>query len=584
MTILAIIWSWMFLSCLILGSATALLIRKVTGYEITHLFSRIFIGFGILIVYAQAFSIFYKVGNVAQLFLLLICVAFLFLFYKNPFFLRILWKKPSISLLIVAGLCIALSAFIAAKSILHPDSYLYHAQAIRWIEEYGVVNGLGNLHNRFAYNSSAFCLTALFSFSSLLGQSFRPINGFIMCMLLLCYTYSWTTIKKQLFSISTMIKVASICYLFTVLWTISSPSSDEVTTIFIFLLLNRWFELIEDDQTDTTPFAIICIGFLVAVSLKISVVFFLLLTLYPAVLLIKQRKWNQILLFISVGFICILPFLVRNVIISGYLIYPYTAIDIFDFDWKMPASIVQYDYEEIQLWGRDFYMTVDGSLPFDEWLLAWKSAYHASILEWFPSWFLKKDLSTKLLIAASLVSDFLLITVGGWISWKKKTIWNSYYSCIVPVFVMLFWLTSAPLLRYGCAFLILTIAVLTGFFFTHILSPVHAKYYNKIAATWSILSLLYFAIWNLTNIGDSHKMEPELNAFIQTDYSDQYSYDTTLLSDITIYYGSYNSYDVFPATPYKKRIAFIELRGDTLEDGFRVKEEYDNDSYLDMYR
>ena len=44
---------------------------------------------------------------------------------------------------------------------MHVDTGLYHAQAIRWIEEYGVVCGLGNLHSRFAYNSAAFALCAL---------------------------------------------------------------------------------------------------------------------------------------------------------------------------------------------------------------------------------------------------------------------------------------------------------------------------------------------------------------------------------------------------------------------------------------
>lgn len=40
---------------------------------------------------------------------------------------------------------------------------LYHAQAVRWYEEYGVVKGLGNLQWHFAYNSSYFAFAALFS-------------------------------------------------------------------------------------------------------------------------------------------------------------------------------------------------------------------------------------------------------------------------------------------------------------------------------------------------------------------------------------------------------------------------------------
>ena len=39
-----------------------------------------------------------------------------------------------------------LFSYGASRGYLHFDSGLYHAQAIRWIEEYGVVPGLANLH------------------------------------------------------------------------------------------------------------------------------------------------------------------------------------------------------------------------------------------------------------------------------------------------------------------------------------------------------------------------------------------------------------------------------------------------------
>ena len=59
------------------------------------------------------------------------------------------------------------------------DTALYHNQAIQWIEESGVVKGLGNLHNRLAYNSSFFALQALFNWASVCGQSLHGMNSFI---------------------------------------------------------------------------------------------------------------------------------------------------------------------------------------------------------------------------------------------------------------------------------------------------------------------------------------------------------------------------------------------------------------------
>jgi hypothetical protein len=42
------------------------------------------------------------------------------------------------------------------------DTDLYHAQVVRWYNEYGTPPGLGNLHTRLAFNSSWLSLAALF--------------------------------------------------------------------------------------------------------------------------------------------------------------------------------------------------------------------------------------------------------------------------------------------------------------------------------------------------------------------------------------------------------------------------------------
>lgn len=61
---------------------------------------------------------------------------------------------------------------------MHYDTGLYHAQAIRWIEEYGVVPGLANLHSRFGYNSASFALSAFFSETWLIGRPMHCVAGF----------------------------------------------------------------------------------------------------------------------------------------------------------------------------------------------------------------------------------------------------------------------------------------------------------------------------------------------------------------------------------------------------------------------
>ena len=82
------------------------------------------------------------------------------------------------SLPIVYSFIVILFAYGTSRGYIHYDTSLYHAQSIRWIEEYGVVKGLACLQLRFGYNSSAFSLTALYSFKDLLGQSLHTTAGF----------------------------------------------------------------------------------------------------------------------------------------------------------------------------------------------------------------------------------------------------------------------------------------------------------------------------------------------------------------------------------------------------------------------
>ncbi len=60
----------------------------------------------------------------------------------------------------------AIILLINAGPTMMDDTESYHIQSIKWIQEYGSVPGIVNLHVRFGFNSSWFSSVALFSFSS----------------------------------------------------------------------------------------------------------------------------------------------------------------------------------------------------------------------------------------------------------------------------------------------------------------------------------------------------------------------------------------------------------------------------------
>src|SRR6185503_10426523 len=59
------------------------------------------------------------------------------------------------------------------------DTDSYHIQMVKWIQEYGTVPGIANLHERFGFNSSWFSSIALFSFSSKTTGGFTIMNSII---------------------------------------------------------------------------------------------------------------------------------------------------------------------------------------------------------------------------------------------------------------------------------------------------------------------------------------------------------------------------------------------------------------------
>ena len=192
---------------------------------------------------------------------------------------------------------------------MHYDSDLYHAQSIRWIEEYGVIKGLGNVHNRLAYNSSFFAVSALYSMKFLVGQSLHSINGFMTFLLSISVLDIMDSIKRKRFILSDYIRIATIYYLTVICDEIVSPASDFAIMCTIFYIVIKWVDLLEKKEKDIAPYALLCVGGVYAVSLKLTAGLILILVIKPAYMLIQEKRWKEIALYISMGILVIVPWL-----------------------------------------------------------------------------------------------------------------------------------------------------------------------------------------------------------------------------------------------------------------------------------
>lgn len=548
-------WVIIFLLSYILGNVFIGIIgpdayRKTSKVDIC-----IVCGLMVLNVYAQIYSIFSKVGCIALVIAVLAAIAWGGVKKRNHL-------KPSMSQMKLWKLCVCIIviAYVGLWALKSPtffDTYLYHVQAIRWIEEYGVVSGLGNLHNRFAYNSAFMPLQALFTFSWIYSPSLHSLNGFL-CTFFVIYAVITNKIfiKKEV-GLSDLLKLIIPVYVYLNRESISSPGSDMLAMLLVIYISAKWCECIENEENDIQSFGILCLIAVWAVSVKLSAATSVMLVIYPAVLLIKGKKWKIIIKDFVSGVIILMPWIIRNVIISGYLIYPYSSIDLFNVDWKMPKALVEYDRKEIIVWGRGVKDV---------------SKYHESISQWFEVWYSSQTFIYRILIIFGIAATiglilFLVVSIFGKI--KKindaKGILSKPQEMLLIISTILgivFWIFSAPLLRYGMVYLLMPVAIIIYILKECIGNDRFIKMSIIAGVTMGSAFLLY-------KDDDFRLIEPQRYWHMDTEVIDWHGFEIFVPTGVT---GErLTGYEVFPGVTEESVLEGIEPRGEEIKDGFRTK-------------
>ena len=552
-------WLYIALTTACLGTGIAVLAENQLHYRFKNAVSILAMGLISATVYAQIWSLFYKVGILANIVLLILCaLSFLYGRKQIAHLIHVQRDKDSILKGIGLGILILIWAYCTSRGYMHYDSDLYHAQSIRWIEEYGIVKGLGNIHVRFAYNSSFFALSALYSMPYIFGQSMHSVNGLIALILsveALRIVHAW---KRKKLLLSDFARAAALFYLTLIYSDIMAPASDYAIMCTVFYIIIKWLNQLEDEQEadNVTPYALLCVAGVYAVSLKLTAGLILILVLKPAIMLIRKKRWKEIILYLCMGIGVITPWLIRTVWISGYLLYPFPALDIFSVDWKLPAQAAALDAAEIKTWGRGLNNAALVNMP---------------MTEWFPQWFqtMLPKLG-KLFIIADIISIILgvIMLIIALFRRKADKIKDLGLVWVAIAASYLFWQLSAPLLRYGYAYILLLIALTGGMMWTAICIKIKLADTGSMDRILCILLLMlgFVKIWSL---GGYIVTQSNLPYYVAQQNYGSYELDSYEVNGVTFYYpvsGDRVGYDAFPAIPRKVEITF---RGDTLKQGFR---------------
>ena len=554
----------------------------VTGYVVTGLVT--------LTVYAETFSIFYKVGAVCHI-LMLLCAIASGVVYRADLKSILFGKKNGNSFafiadisspvsrrnfLIVCAAIISVAAFFTSRGEFHTDTGIYHAQAIRLIEEYGLVKGLGNLQLHYAYNSAYLPLCALFTLGFMLPLSLHlhTMTGFFMVLFTLYAVRGLWHYGEHHNHSGDLARVALLIYSLTIMTGLQSPATDYATMLLVLYIFTAWISYATESSwgerhaggpsghdkfcaTHIAFYGYLSVLAIFSASMKLSAAFIVLIAILPLVLLLKKKMWKETALFLLVGFLSFLPYLARNVIISGWLFYPVASIDLFNVIWKIPVEYLKHDSDQIKVWARCLYDV---------------TRVDDGILDWLPIWFSEKAHYEEMLIYSQFLGVILLV-IAAIRRFREKTFDPAVVLFFAVLFVnMLVWFVTAPFIRYGLAYLLLLPLCAVGDNLENM-----ARKKNVILIGLSAIVAINFFSWidnyftdccvfAKHHVAEAYYVAPEPFEFVQTTPID--------MDGVTVYAAGFdevNSYYFCPGTCYDDMAARTKLIGKSFEEGLMAR-------------
>ncbi|MCM1136077.1 MAG: hypothetical protein NC400_10935 [Clostridium sp.] len=511
-------------------------------------------------VYTEIFSIFAKIGACAHLLLL---AAALLLGYMGRERLRQLWRTCRPVLWSWEGffyVCfIILIAFFTSRGEFHTDTNIYHAAAIRIYEEYGLVKGIGNLQLHYAYNSSYLAFASIFSLRWALGRSLHTTTGFLEVVMCLYAFHGLKDFRRHKNHVTDMMRVGILFYTLVNMTRSMSPATDYAAMFFALFIITAWCENLFEGGSDVTLYSLLSVAAVFTATLKFSACLLALIVIYPAVCLVKDKKWKEIADYLLSGCIILCPFLVRNYLISGWLLYPFNAIDLFHPEWKIPEEYLLHDANQIKVWGRCLYDVAKVDMPVHEWL---------------PIWWGNQFRYEQMFLGAVVLSAVLQLVIVTARLVKKRKIRLPFAVLHLAIWGNIaVWFLMAPFIRYGLAFLFAVIMIAAGGY----LGGENKGLYGIV--TGSLLFCIVVSVspyWDqyITDAGVFVKQTLRNPYYIvQKDY-EKGSMDSCEINGNTVYFSTgeeINSYHVFPGTCYDFMLERSTLIGDRIEDGFKAK-------------
>jgi hypothetical protein len=240
-----------------------------------------------------------------------------------------------------------------------------------------------------------------------------------------------------------------------------------------------------------------------------------------------------------VALVFLVPWIIGNVLICGYLLYPFNGIDLFKVDWKVPGYYFDFDKIVLSSWGKvggqDIYVT--------QKMRFW---------EWMPIWLSRLDMLNMALVAGFVASTPVLLF---FMPKNKKAIWPILF--VLVSFLLIF--LNGPHPRFLFGYMVSSLAFV--FYFIGDRIPFKMPSFALPVLGALLSGFLLFKLFADGSLQQGLlKPKPYPNEILEERSLGNFKFHVSKQTNLC--------WDKFPSTYYF--IDSVELRGKSVEEGFRV--------------
>ena len=501
----------------------------------TNLSSELIYGIILISFISLALNFFFPLNPLVNTLVLIIPLYF-FLNKFNYFFSTQFAKFIILNSIIILLL-------VTKSNIYRPDAALYHLPYINILNDEKIIFGLSNLHFRFGH------ISIVQYFSAFLNNIIFQTNGIIFSIAIIASTIIinfisqiYVYFQKKLFNFHFFYLLAIVIFIAYKMNRYSEYGNDAPTHFLFFFLISEIIKSLNKKNNDDVSSNFILSIFILLNKITMSfalILPFIFIKKFQFLSIFKQKKFYFGVIFLSL-------WIVKNLIVSGCLVYPISKLCIKQLEWTN-INEVEYVSSENEAWTKgwpDFnndkgISMSDYSNDFN-WLSTWADNHLKKILE----------------IIVPYIIFLIIIYIFLYFNYKetKKNITSKNYknNIFLISFMFIFtiiWLLKVPVYRYGYSYLVVFLSLVFSFFcVSNNLVKKNSVYFSK---TIIFLCILIFVGKNSYRIFNNYE-NLNINPIPKIIFNKKKSMKKIKLNDF-YYYESIREcgYSFSPCTHYK---------------------------------